>query len=101
MQYFNFGHIIGAVDVKKCVPIIEIGGKPFLDDDQPYSNSKMFMVSPRTIYEPELSFGDYRAGRYAWILKNPRILKTPIPYKGQQGYYTPFKGEISQLKFKS
>ena len=98
---FNLGHIIGAVDVKKCVPIIEIGGKPFLDDDQPYSNSKMFMVSPRTIYEPELSFGDYRAGRYAWILENPRIIEKPIPYKGQQGYYVPFDGDINELKFKS
>jgi hypothetical protein len=99
-HHFNFGYIIGAVDVVKCVPIIEIGGKPFLDDDQPYSNSKMFMVSLKSINEPELSFGDYREGRYAWILRNAKVLETPIPYKGQQGYYAPFKGDINQLKFK-
>lgn len=34
--------------------------------------------------EPELSFGDYSPGRFAWILSDIRRLETPIPAKGQR-----------------
>jgi hypothetical protein len=37
--------------------------------------------------EPERSFGDYTLGRYGWILRNIRILKDPIPMRGQQGFW--------------
>jgi hypothetical protein len=88
---FSFGHIIGAVDVVECCPIFEnLQNEIVIRRDDARFNK---------IEEPELSFGDYREGRYAWILANPRILETPIPYKGQQGYYAPFKGDIDQLKF--
>jgi len=32
--------------------------------------------------EPELHFGNYECGRYAWILDDVKPLATPIPYKG-------------------
>lgn len=32
--------------------------------------------------EPERSFGDYAAGRYAWMLWNVRRLPEPIPARG-------------------
>jgi len=34
--------------------------------------------------EPELSFGDYTPGRYAWILQDVQMLEKPIPVKGKQ-----------------
>lgn len=34
--------------------------------------------------EPELSFGDFTLGRYAWFLDNIEELKEPIPCKGAQ-----------------
>ena len=37
--------------------------------------------------EPEFSFGDYRIGRYAWILDRVRQLPKPIPYKGALGLW--------------
>lgn len=37
--------------------------------------------------EPELSFGDYRPGCRALVLKNMRILETPIPAVGHQGLW--------------
>ena len=37
--------------------------------------------------EPELSFGDYSPGRRALVLKDMRILETPIPCRGQQGLW--------------
>lgn len=30
----------------------------------------------------EIHFGDYSEGRWAWRLRNPKILKNPIPCKG-------------------
>lgn len=96
---FALGHIIGAVDVVECIKIISIGDKPFLDFEFDKSHSNVGVIL-KEIKEPELSFGDYKKGRYAWILKNPRILKTPIPYKGGQGYYQNYKGDVNQLKFK-
>lgn len=38
--------------------------------------------------EPELSFGDYTPGRYAWLLSDVQALPTPIPAKGQLGLWT-------------
>lgn len=35
----------------------------------------------------ELAFGDYRPGRFAWILSDVRQLATPIPAKGKQGLW--------------
>jgi hypothetical protein len=37
--------------------------------------------------EPELSFGDYTPGRYAWILANVKPLEKPIPAKGALGLW--------------
>jgi hypothetical protein len=94
LKYPNLpiGQIIGSIDITECQQII-------------YNNSDDF----KTIYaklqdgtiinDPEESFGDYTPGRYAWLTQNPRILKTPIPYKNGQGYYQNFKGDVNQLIF--
>ena len=37
--------------------------------------------------EPELSFGDYTPGRYAWILDEVRMLPDPIPASGMLGLW--------------
>lgn len=37
--------------------------------------------------EPELSFGDYTPGRYAWILTDIQPLPEPIPARGMQGLW--------------
>lgn len=105
-QEWAFGHIIGSVEVKECIEI---------EEHNTYSSFGVLKVLRKgktnhsqgithhfdVIKEPELSFGDYTEGRYAWMLENPRILETPIPYKGGQGYYQRFKGDESLLKFKS
>lgn len=88
---FKFGHIIGAVDIKSCARINNFFGDV---------TTSMTEWSDETVIEqPELSFGDYTPGRYAWIGENHRILKEPIPYKGSQGYYSEFKGDESKLIF--
>ena len=37
--------------------------------------------------EPELSFGDYTPGRFAWRLENPRLLPKHIAYVGALGVF--------------
>lgn len=37
--------------------------------------------------EPEHSFGDYRAGRFAWLLTDVRVLTPPVPAKGKQALW--------------
>lgn len=39
-------------------------------------------LSPR-----ERAVGDFRRGRFAWLLFDVRVLPTPIPYPGQQGLW--------------
>lgn len=89
---FNFGHIIGAVDVVECVKIPKLIE---YTEEEHYGDIECdFYISYN-----EFSFGNYKEGRYAWILRNPRILKNPIPHIGQQGYYQDFKGDVNQLIF--
>lgn len=100
---FHFGCIIGAVDIVECKKIsilsdecINIDNIILFDnihDTIKLKNSGLFTLK-------EKAFGDYSEGRYAWIGTNFRLLETPIPFKGKQGYYVPFKGDVSQLKFK-
>ena len=35
----------------------------------------------------ERLFGDFRPGRFAWILKDINTLTTPIPFRGMQGLF--------------
>lgn len=88
------GYIIGSVNVIECCEI-KAGTYTKLPFIFPKKSKECYI----DIHELELSFGDYSEGRYAWICQNPRILKTPIPYKGGQGYYQNFKGNVNQLEF--
>lgn len=42
----------------------------------------------RQLDEPELSFGDYSPGRFAWFLSSIIALDKPIPCKGALGLWT-------------
>lgn len=90
---FQLGYIIGSVDIRECVQI------PHLVSD---SDTEMYccMYDNFRVSFNEFSFGDYDYGRYAWIGENNRVIKDPIPYKGHQGYYHDFKGDMSKLIFK-
>lgn len=37
---------------------------------------------------PEADWGDYRPGRFVWILRDIVRLEQPIPWKGSQGFFT-------------
>lgn len=44
--------------------------------------------------EQEIALGDWTPGRYAWELRNVKLLPNPVPVKGQQGLWNwePEKG---------
>lgn len=42
-------------------------------------------------------FGDFGHGRWAWRLENVRMLKEPMPYRGQQGLWTLPDDVVAQL----
>jgi hypothetical protein len=44
--------------------------------------------------EQEYVFGDWRPGRYAWLLSEPRLLDCSIPARGQQGVWD-YHGDLS------
>lgn len=56
------GKIIGKCWVDGCYPVEE--------------------VRDNLVGSPELSFGDYSDGRWAWMLTHAEKFKQPIPYKG-------------------
>ena len=37
--------------------------------------------------ELERAWGDYRRGRYVWVLEDIKALPEPIPWRGQQGLF--------------
>jgi len=52
----------------------------------------------QSVAEPELSFGDYAPGRYAWILANIRRLDVPIPCRGAQGLFDVPRDVLAQIE---
>lgn len=97
---FPLGQIIGSFEVKECLTvvggetnIITLKSSVILTND----NDTKELTIP--IDDNEIKFGDYNTFRSIWIGQNHRVLKNPIPYKGSQGYYAKFKGDINQLKF--
>lgn len=50
----------------------------------------------RTNYA-ECCFGDYRAGRYAWVLDQPAGFPRPIPCQGHQGIFAVPESVINEI----
>ncbi len=61
---FPKGFVLCVVDLHDCKP------------------TKGLMVSPL-----ESIVGNYTPGRFAWLTRNCRALKTPVPVKGKQGFF--------------
>lgn len=66
---------------------VELNGVPTIAADD--------MLTATPIQGNELAFGNYAAGRYAWLLANVRALPEPIRVPGQLGLWE-YKGELPQ-----
>lgn len=96
------GQIIGSVEIEYCMEVKE--NNLFADaKNRPveHFNSQLSKNTETKTRIPlkEFYLGDIHPGRWLWICKNPKILKEPIPYRGQQGYYGKYKGDINKLNF--
>ena len=67
-----FGAIIGQVQLDEIVPVEQLL----------YSDLKLAALTLE-----EKAFGDYPAGRYAWLLSEPIIFDEPIQVKGGLGIW--------------
>lgn len=69
-------------------------------DDQRYPNMAfgalvgiVTMIGCYTMEEllqlrPDLATNEHVNGPYCWLFERPQLFETPIPYKGQQGFFT-------------
>lgn len=80
------GAIVAVCELRDCRIIgVELNGIPTYAADD--------MITAEPVWEPERSFGDYRAGRFAWVLTDIRRLPEPIPAKGALGLWN-WDGEV-------
>jgi len=83
---------LGAV-VATCelVNVVPVRDKQTLWPRVDQRGVKMDSFFPDNVWippkEPELSFGDYTPGRFAWLLANVTPLPVPAPARGQQGLW--------------
>lgn len=78
----HFGAIIGTVKIINVYP-----------------SSEIFEKLTKAGNSGELAFGDYRAGRYAWQLEEPKMFERPIFYRGMQRLFdVPFELVEDEVK---
>lgn len=59
------GALLGTVDVRDCLPVEQLAA----------------------IDGAQRSLGDYREGRWAWLLDDAQPFPEPIPWRGKRGIY--------------
>ncbi len=71
-KFLPLGMVVAVCELRVCtvIPAVQLHG---------VSGGVQIKLPPD---EPELSFGDYTPGRFAWFLCNVRALPEPIPAKG-------------------
>lgn len=75
-KLFPLGVIMCVVEVYDCLSVAQIESRNRSgQDDQIF------------ISDDESMLGDYSAGRFAWLTRNVRRLKEPVPVSGKQGFF--------------
>lgn len=69
-KYFPRGCIVGKANLVECRRMDDI-----------------WIHKLKNYLPEEYAFGDYKAGRYAWILENQASFETPIVTSGRQGLW--------------
>ena len=80
--FMPMGMIVATCELVDCqmIGVLPSGDPAYMAYDE-------FPPVLQAVQEPERSFGDYTAGRWAWILTNVRALPEPIPAKGALGLW--------------
>jgi hypothetical protein len=64
-ELLPFGAIVATCHLTECLRSTDIDG----------------------LTRQERDFGDFAPGRYGWVLRDVVALKTPIPFRGAQGFF--------------
>ena len=83
------GRVIAVAQLVEILPIVAPAGRMF-DYDIFEAARRHMRLHGHPDWRPgeyELAFGDYRDGRYAWLLANVRRLRQPVPARGYQGMW--------------
>jgi hypothetical protein len=93
-EYGYAMHALGgnSVESQRALPYGAIVGQVFLDDCVPVERiDATFLGAPRSdgngCFFCEWSLGNYDPGRFGWVMKDPLMLRNPIPYQGSQGFF--------------
>lgn len=93
-----FGAIVATAELYDCVPIID---HTTCREDSPHHvctapsgalyrhlpiSGPLSEITSEWPHHGELPFGDYRPGRWAWLLRDVRPLDEPAPFVGGQGW---------------
>ena len=79
------GCILGVVTLLDCVQV---------EPTAPWPAATYARPTRRYLTVQERAFGDYSAGRWAWLLADPRPLQRPIVARGAQGLWRYQDGPI-------
>ncbi len=81
------GKVVALVDMYACLSTDSLtftGGS--IEDQEGVEMLKRTGTMP--VFDcNEFAFGNYSAGRFGYLTRNPRLLLDPIPYSGHQGYW--------------
>lgn len=91
------GAIVAVCTLIDCVPTQHPGianepGKPWFTGARKGVGQHYYEVPP-PLDSNEYAFGDYSAGRFAWLLADVRLLPEPIPAKGALSLWE-YTGEL-------
>lgn len=86
------GHVVATGVLTDCVPMVGAMDPP--PETGAYieiAAHATFLVGrfsiPMVIEQGELDLGDYRPGRFGWLIDGVQLLKHPIPMRGHQGLW--------------
>jgi activating signal cointegrator 1 len=76
------GAVVAVAYLAGVVPVEELAGPGYVAVLSPHHRDQRWPLTPY-----EAAFGDYRPGRYAWLLADIQALPEPFPAKGALGLW--------------
>lgn len=101
------GRIVATATMTDCIPILDQDaelptawmrhiarnhtGQLWLWNGMDH-NGASWKIEPLSAQQ---DFGDFRPGRFGWILENVERLETPVPFSGGQGWSKSWEPEVT------
>lgn len=89
------GAIVATAVLADCIPMVHTGEEGAIRTLDIDGDGALWVVEPARDEEGEdfdqvcvshqAPFGDFKAGRWAWLLEDVQPLREPVPFRGGQG----------------